>query len=170
MDDGAILAVVERCLGSILERHGLSLYDLEVHRGRHGGVLRVFIDKPGGVDVEDCARVSEVLSRVLDVEDPIPFPYDLEVSSPGLTRKLTKPRHYAGSVGHPVHVDVRGALPDGRRGLDGTLSGLHEVDGRPVVTVEVAGMAVAVPLEIVAAAYLTLPPPPKPGKPGRRRR
>ena len=69
------------------EEEGIELYDLEFKGGGGHGILRVFIDKPSGVTIDDCARVSRELSTVLDVEDPIPYSYRLEVSSPGGRKK-----------------------------------------------------------------------------------
>jgi ribosome maturation factor RimP len=159
MDVERILATVEEHLGPILERQGLSLYDLELGRGKRKSVLRIFVDREGGISVDDCAHVSDVLSRVLDVEDPIPGAYDLEVSSPGLTRRLTKPRHFRGSAGHPVHMSLRRPVA-GRQVLDGTLRGLGGEPGAEVVSVEVDGAVLSVPLPDVAAAHLVLPPDP----------
>lgn len=83
-------------------------------------VLRVYIDGPQGITVEDCADVSEQLSGILDVEDPIPGPYQLEVSSPGADRPLVRPAHFARFRGHEVRVRLR--VPrQGRRRWRGRL-------------------------------------------------
>lgn len=89
-------------------REGCLLYDLEYREGP-GRMLRVFIDKdPGGVSVNDCANVSRGLNLRLDVEDIIPGgAYELEVSSPGLDRKLTLTWHYEKAVGKTVQVKYR---------------------------------------------------------------
>lgn len=91
----------------IATREGCKLYDLEIVDG--GRILRVFIDKtPGGVSIDDCANVSRGLNLRLDVEDAIPGGrYELEVSSPGLDRKLTKLWHFEGAVGRTVQVRFR---------------------------------------------------------------
>ena len=92
----------------VAEREGCLLYDLEYREGP-GRSLRVFIDKePGGVSVNDCANVSRGLNLRLDVEDIIPGgAYELEVSSPGLDRKLTQAWHYEKAVGKTVQVKYR---------------------------------------------------------------
>lgn len=164
MDTNAILAIVTSHLEPVLARMGLRLYDLELHLGRGGSVLRVFIDRPEGVNVEDCARVSNVLSTVLDVEDPIPGTYNLEVSSPGLTRKLTKPRHYEGSVGQLAKLELRQPIGE-RRSLRGELRGFSGSGSSAVVEIEVEGQTFAVPLAEVAKAQLVLPEPETPPKP-----
>ena len=74
-----------------IEQLGYELSDLELKLGGRDGIVRVFIDKPDGVDLSDCETVSRQLSAILDVEDLLPGNYRLEVSSPGLDRKLTKP-------------------------------------------------------------------------------
>jgi ribosome maturation factor RimP len=84
----------------------------------------VFIDKPGGVTHDDCSDVSHHLGTVLDVEDFIHSAYTLEVSSPGLDRKLVKPRDYERFAGSRVRVTTREAI-NGRRNFDGKLEGLH---------------------------------------------
>lgn len=125
-----------RLLEPTVERLGYELSDLELKLGGKDGVIRVFIDKPEGVDLSDCEAVSRQLSAVLDVEDPVPGHYTLEVSSPGLDRKLTKPEHFRRYVGEDVRVRLRTPL-DGRRNFRGRLTAADdedveiEVDGRP---------------------------------------
>lgn len=89
------------------EQAQVELYHWEL--GHHGRELRltVYIDRPGGVSVEDCARASQILSDLLDAADPIPSAYVLEVSSPGLDRRLWEPWHYQRVVGKKIHVKVR---------------------------------------------------------------
>ena len=117
-------------LDRILPEFGFELVEAEfVNRGR---LIRVYIDKPGGVDVDDCARVSNHLTRVLAVEN---VDYDrLEVSSPGLDRVLRKRGDFARFAGERVHVKLRTPVA-GRRNFSGVLRGLEgeilniEVDG-----------------------------------------
>lgn len=99
---------------------GYELTDLEVRLGGNHGQVRVFIDSPTGIALEDCERVSHAVSALLDVEDPLPGQYDLEVSSPGLDRKLTKVEHYQRFAGKTVKVQTRVAV-DGQRRFRGTL-------------------------------------------------
>ena len=125
-------------LATLLEptvvRLGYELSDLELRLGGKGGLVRVFIDKPEGVGLADCERVSEAVSALLDVEDPVPGHYDLEVSSPGLDRKLTKVEHFQRFAGQTVKVKTRFPI-DGRRRFRGRLVSadedriLVEVDG-----------------------------------------
>lgn len=127
-----------------VESLGYELSDLELKLGGRDGVVRVFIDKPEGVGLSDCEIVSRQLSAVLDVEDPLPGHYTLEVSTPGLDRKLTKPGHFQRFVGETARVKLRFPL-DGRRNFRGKLCAADsekidiEVDGA-MFTLEIAAI------------------------------
>ncbi len=82
---------------------GVELCDIQIQSGRKT-LLRVFIDKNGGVTIDDCERMSKSLSAILDVEDPIKTPYILEVSSPGLDRPLVKQRDFHRNIGKLVRI------------------------------------------------------------------
>jgi ribosome maturation factor RimP len=121
----------------MLEGQGYELVELECTAGRGQGVVRVFIDRPEGIGIEDCERVSRDVSALLDVEDPMPSAYSLEVSSPGFDRVLRKPAHFERFVGARVWVELE-APRDGRRRYTGELKATGaagvtlEVDGQPV--------------------------------------
>jgi ribosome maturation factor RimP len=104
---------------------GLTLVDVELKGGRGSLLLRLYIDKPEGVSHADCARVSEQLSAMLDVEDPFPGSYTLEVSSPGLDRKLVKGSDFAHFAGRKARVVVREPVDD-QKVLEGRLAGFEE--------------------------------------------
>ncbi len=107
---------------------GLELVDVELLGGGKARRLRLFIDKPDGVTHEDCAFVSRELGTILDVEDAIPGgAYTLEVSSPGLDRKLVKPADFERFAGSRVRLSTREPV-EGSRHWEGRLQGLH--DGR----------------------------------------
>ncbi len=101
---------------------GLALVDVELKGGRVNPLLRVYIDKPAGVSHADCQLVSEQLSAILDVEDLFPASYTLEVSSPGLDRKLVKPSDYEHFVGRRVRLVLRDPV-DEQKVLEGRLAG-----------------------------------------------
>ena len=103
---------------------GCELVGLEARRRGRAVLLRLYIDKPDGVDIGDCERVSRQASGVLDVEDPIAGNYTLEVSSPGLDRPLFSPEDYARFAGRQVRVQLHEAF-EGRRILRGALVGLE---------------------------------------------
>ena len=101
-----VLALLE----PTVEGLGYELAELECRLGRGRGMLRLFIDREEGIALEDCERVSREVAAILDVEDPIPGDYDLEVSSPGLDRKLVKPLHFDRFAGCEVKVRLRQLL------------------------------------------------------------
>ncbi len=130
-------------------RLGYELADLEVRLGGKGGVVRVFIDKPDGIGLDDCEKVSRAVSAILDVEDPVPGNYDLEVSSPGLDRKLTKVEHFQRFMGETVKVSLR--FPkEGRRRFRGTLVSADDEN----IVVEVDGESHSLALSMIDTARL----------------
>jgi len=128
---------------------GYELADLEVRLGGNGGLVRVFIDKPDGIDLEDCEKVSLAVSALLDVEDAVPGKYNLEVSSPGLDRKLTKVEHFQRFVGEEVKVQMRFPIA-GRRRFRGTLVSLNDEN----IVVEVDGESHSLALATIDTARL----------------
>ncbi len=99
---------IEEVVQPVLLDHGLTLVDLEWRGHRPRGVLRLFVDKPGGVKIEDCQRVSRELGDLIDASGLIEDAYDLEVSSPGLDRQLRKDRELQWAIGKPVAVWLAG--------------------------------------------------------------
>lgn len=104
----------------ILEEEGLELVELDFRRGSNRSLLRLFIDKPGGVTLDDCSVVSTQLGDLLDVEDLIPHRYTLEVSSPGANRPLKRPEDYERFLGRLVQITTREPV-EGQRGFTGRL-------------------------------------------------
>ena len=99
---------------------GYEFVGCELRPQGRGSVLRVFIDSANGITVDDCSKVSRQISAMLDVEDPIPGNYTLEVSSPGLDRPLFEIAHFVKFIGHKVKIKV--LVPIGnRRNIVGTL-------------------------------------------------
>jgi len=97
----------------LLDSLGIELVDIEFRKEGQGMILRLFIDKPGGIMLDDCAAVSRELSELLDVEEVITVEYNLEVSSPGLNRPLTKPADYERYAGKLVKVRTYDMVVDG---------------------------------------------------------
>ena len=126
-----------------IESMGYELVELECRPSANNGLVRLYIDKPDGVGLEDCEKVSHQVSGVLDVEDPMPGFYSLEVSSPGLDRPLRKIGHFEQALGKRVKLELETPI-DKRWRFNGTLVAVE--DGK--VTVEVDGEPVT--LEIVA--------------------
>ncbi|NLP16297.1 MAG: ribosome maturation factor RimP [Clostridiales bacterium] len=96
----------EKLLEPILGANGFELYDVEYVKEGNNWYLRAYIDKEGGITVDDCELVSRELSDLLDKEDFIPDAYILEVSSPGLGRQLKKDKHYDKSIGEEVEIKL----------------------------------------------------------------
>jgi ribosome maturation factor RimP len=113
----------------------MELVDLEYRREGPRWMLRLFIDKEGGVTVEDCARISRELGDLLDVKDIIPQTYVLEVSSPGLNRRVRKKEDFSRFAGQKVQLWLA-APRDGRRKIVGELIG---VEGEEVVVAAIEG-------------------------------
>ena len=112
----------------LVSEAGAELYDLELT----GGVLRLTLDRPGGVDIDLIGSVTRAVSRALDEVDPIPGEYTLEVSSPGLERPLRTPHHFERAIGDLASVKTR-AGADGERRLKGVVmaAGEHSFTLRP---------------------------------------
>ncbi|MCP5093634.1 MAG: ribosome maturation factor RimP [Gammaproteobacteria bacterium] len=132
-----------------VERLGYELADLEVRLGGKGGLVRVFIDKADGIALDDCEAVSRAISALLDVEDPLPGNYSLEVSSPGLDRKLTKSEHFQRFMGEIVKVKMRFPV-EGRRRFRGKLLSMDENN----IVVEVDGESHSLALAAIDTARL----------------
>ena len=140
-----LITLIEPLLGQL----SYELVDLEYVPGRTHAVLRVFIDRPEGVGLDDCERVSHELSALLDVEDPVPVGYTLEVSSPGLDRVLRTPAHFQRFVGERIWLELRAAR-EGRRRYTGRLEGF-DAEG---IELNVDGATVRVPFAEISRARL----------------
>jgi ribosome maturation factor RimP len=121
----------------LVESMGYELVLLEFSPHKGSAMVRLFIDAPAGITLGDCERVSREVEGLLDVEDPIPQNYRLEVSSPGLDRPLVKPAHYERFAGSVVKVQLV-APKNGRRKFQGVLKGLK--DGLVVLDTAETGM------------------------------
>ena len=123
-----IRAIAER----VAEARGLVIWDIQSRREAVGHVVRVFIDRPGpsatpeeSVSVQDCEQVNRELSTILDVEDPLPFAYTLEVSSPGLDRPLRGESDYRRFAGRLAKIVVSEAV-DNQKAFEGRLRGVED--------------------------------------------
>lgn len=172
---------VEQLRGEIeplAEVHGVELVALEWLQGPGRGVLRLYIDRPGGdprvrpddanpgTTADQCAAVSHAVSKLLDEDDRIEMAYDLEVSSPGFERPVQTRRDFDRFVGLAVKVRTRGPL-DGKTSFEGTLLGTSDDGDGYTVRVSVGGGEVSIPRRQVSRARLLEIKPPKPVKPGK---
>ena len=151
-------------LHAYLQAEGLELDDLDLVGQDRGSVLRVTVDMDGGVGVDRLAETSRGLARLLDDHQRFQKSYTLEVTSPGLERKLRRPEHYAKSVGREVAVKTHQEI-EGERAHRGTLVSADEV----ACVVAVDGSDLKIPLAAIASARTVFrwEPAPKPGAKGR---
>jgi ribosome maturation factor RimP len=161
------MTVVDRVralVSPLLADLGLEIYDLE----HTGGVLRVTVDREGGVDLDTIALATRIVSRELDHSDPIPGRYTLEVTSPGLERTLRTPTHFAGAVGTVVTVRTRPET-EGERRAKGELVA---ADDRGITVKQGDGVERFVPYDDIERARTVFEwgPSARPAKPGSQRK
>lgn len=138
---------VETLIRPVVERMGYELWGCEYHASGMHGILRIFIDREDGISLDDCVLISNQVSALLDVEDPIQASYDLEVSSPGMDRPLLSPEHYRRLTGGLIKLRL--AVPvNGRRNVKGRLLG---IEGE-IVRVEVDSEVVELPYADIVTA------------------
>src|SRR5437773_9153131 len=152
MDQGSVAERIREIAEQATIDHGVELVHAEVAGPEGHPIVRVFIDKPGGVTHDDCSDVSHHLGTVLDVEDFIHSAYTLEVSSPGLERGLYRAADYERFAGHLAKVKTRKPI-EGQRNFRGRLLGL---DGEDVLLEDRTSGRVRVPLDSIAKANLEM--------------
>jgi len=135
----------------ILLNEGMELIEIQYRRESKGWVLRLYIDKGGGVTLDDCTRISQEVGRSLDVEDFISTPYTLEVSSPGLPRPLKKEKDFMKYRNHMIKVKTFNPI-ENRRRFKGKLLGVSE----NLIEIEIDREIFQIPLSNVAKANLEI--------------
>jgi len=149
---GELEKAILEVLHPIVEENSCELVDIKYLRERGGRVLRIYLDKEGGVTVDDCANVSRELGVVLDAYDIMPkHSYTLEVSSPGLRRPLNRQSDYERFKGRKVKIKTTDPVDD-RRVFSGTLLGMRG----EMILVEVDGRSYSVPFGSVSKANLEI--------------
>ncbi len=147
-----VIKAVQKVAQPIIENEGLELVDIEYKKEGQNWFLRVFIDRTEeGVDLDDCTRISEKLSEMLDELDPIPGAYILEVSSPGVERPLKKEKDFRKAIGKNVCISTYEPI-DGQKVFEGVL---RQFDGTTLAVGEEEKL-VEIPLEKVAKARLSV--------------
>jgi ribosome maturation factor RimP len=141
-------SIIEKVVSS----ESMELVDIEFKGSLNNQVLRVYIDKPSGVTHEDCELISDQVGAVLDVEDMIPGSYTLEVSSPGLTRRLTKESDFQHFRGRLVRIQTRQPM-EGMNSFRGTLVGF---EGKTVTLELKNARLIQIPLTSIARANLDI--------------
>jgi ribosome maturation factor RimP len=153
-DSTAQLSRVRDLIRPTLDFLGYELYDLTLAGGAGHHTLRVRIDKPEGVTLDDCERVSKSLGALLDQADPMPARYDLEVSSPGAERPLRNLEDYRRFVGKRANVRYR--TGESERVAEGLLTAVSELAIELQLRERKAATTVAIPLNDILAARLAI--------------
>jgi ribosome maturation factor RimP len=151
MDTQDVIERVDRLASPVLLSEGLELVEVEYRREARGWVLRLYVDKEGGITLDDCAQISREIGRNLDVEDFITTPYILEVSSPGLTRSLKTEKDFMKYRDRLVKVRTNQPVGN-RRQFTGMLRGTTG-EG---IQIEVDGKVFVVPFSFIAKANLDI--------------
>jgi ribosome maturation factor RimP len=151
---------IRRIAEPVCHANGYELVDVEYTRGQSGWVVRVYIDRPAeiphisGISFADCERLSRELSTVLDVEDPVPHAYSLEVSSPGLDRPLRTAAHFQRFAGETVKLVLAEPLA-GRKNFKGVVVGVEPPGpDADTVVLDVDGSQFRLPIAAIASARL----------------
>ena len=145
-----VISKIEEIAQRVAASEGLEIVNVELKGGGKHQLLRIYIDKPDGVTHGDCENLSHQVGTILDVEDAIPGHYTLEVSSPGVERKLLKPRDFERFQGKKAKITLREPVSN-QRNWEGTLAGLDE----GVLALDLgAGKTVHFPLDRVETAHL----------------
>ena len=143
----AVVKKVWEIAEPLVVHEGMEIVDVEYRREPRGATLRLFLDREGGVTLDDLAPFSRRVSDLLDAHDVVPGSYTLEVSSPGINRRLRTPEHFRRFMGRRVKVRTHAPI-DGRR----TFTGLLQAVEPEAVTVEVDGRPCTIALEAIAQA------------------
>ncbi|WP_101843918.1 ribosome maturation factor RimP [Halobacillus sp. Marseille-P3879] len=150
-----ITSVTQQLVEPILEQMNLELVEVEYKKEGKNWFLRVFIDKPGGVDIEECGQVSELLSEKLDETDPIEGAYFLEVSSPGAERPLKTPADFKKYEGEHIYVKLYEPM-DGEKEFEGTLVSFENDVAAIEIRIKARRKKLEVPFNKIAKANLAV--------------
>ncbi len=142
----ATVARIWQLAAPLAEKEAMEIVDIELrHEGSRGGrVLRLYLDKEGGPNLEELSRISRQLSDLLDSEDAVEGAYTLEVSSPGINRPLRRPEHFRRVVGKKIRLRTRDLI-NGRRSFVGILEGV----GGDEITVKQEGVQYRIPFSLI---------------------
>jgi len=145
----SITSRIEEIAERVARSEGIEVVEVEVKGGGKNQFVRISIDKPEGISHADCENISQQVGTILDVEDVVPGHYTLEVSSPGLERKLLKPGDYERFQGKKAKVTLRAPV-ENQRHWEGILAGF--ADG--VISLDAAGRQIRIPFDQVEKANL----------------
>ncbi len=141
--------VLVALLEPVIQALGYEMLGIEHSPGGQGSLLRIYIDSEAGIKLEDCERVSEQVTGILDVKDPIRGSYHLEISSPGFDRPLFTLEHFRRFIGHRARMKLREKIA-GRRRISGEITAVNQDS----VEVKVEGMNYPIPADVIEKARL----------------
>ncbi|WP_226034910.1 ribosome maturation factor RimP [Aquibacillus saliphilus] len=139
----------------ILKELNLTLVDVEFEKEGQNWFLRVYVDKDGGVDIEECGLVSEKLSEKLDEEDPVTYPYFLEVSSPGAERPLKRKEDFEKNINNTIYIKLYEPL-DGEKEYEGILKSFENETVTLEIKIKTRKKEMEIPLRKIAKARLAV--------------
>jgi len=151
MHDEKIIDNVREILDPLLFEKAFELVDVQYRRESRGTVLRIYVDKQGGITIGDCAEISRELSTLLDVHDMVPGSYTLEVSSPGLDRPLRRPKDFERFKGNKVKIKTKSDLNERRVFVGRLLDFMNDI-----ASVEIDGHEYFIPYNEIEKANLEL--------------
>ena len=144
---------IRQLIEPVLESENMEMVDIECLKMKSRWLVRIYIDKAGGVTISDCSEISKQAGDILDVNNVPPGPYTLEVSSPGLDRPLIRDRDFIKYIGHKVRVRV-GEKLEGIRNFQGKLIAYLEEDGKKTLLLDVSGHIYHIPRDLVVKAHI----------------
>jgi ribosome maturation factor RimP len=148
---------IEELILPVIEADKMELVDVECLKMKSRWLVRIYVDKEGGVTLDDCSNVSHQIGDILDVHDVPPGSYTLEVSSPGLDRPLVRDGDFSKVLGRMVKVRLREKM-EGSKNFRGRLAGFTEEEGRKILILDVDGRTFRMPREMVVKANLVYEP------------
>lgn len=151
MSGHKIAEIIEEIALPVVKDAGMELVEVNFVKEGSRWYLRIFIDKPGGVGIEDCSYISEKLDRLIDQKDPVPYSYILEVSSPGIERPLKKISDYTRFTGKAIIITTFSPLYEQKK-FEGRILGVRGDD----VVIEKNGSELLIPFRKIASAKLKI--------------
>ncbi|MGZ6276059.1 MAG: ribosome maturation factor RimP [Syntrophales bacterium] len=144
---------IRQLIEPVIESEGMEIVDVECLKMKFRWLVRLYIDKEGGVTIDDCSEISKQVGDILDIYDVLPGSYTLEVSSPGLDRPLTRDKDFIKYRGSAVRIKT-GEKLDGTKNFHGILIDYLEEDGRKTLIVDVSGKNFHILRDLVVKAHL----------------
>ena len=144
---------IRQLIEPVIESEGMEIIDVECLKMKFRWLVRIYIDKEGGVTIDDCSEISKQVGDILDVYDVLPGSYTLEVSSPGLDRPLTRDKDFIKYLGSTVRIKT-GEKLDGVKNFHGKLNDYLDENGAKTLIVDVSGKIYRIPRDMVVKAHL----------------